>query len=161
MASLCVCLPVAIVGPNGIGKSTFLNLLLMKLEPVSWLEGLGWLVLYVWIHYCCSLLLPAKGRGQKEPQIGKWWFHLWVPIFPTLFWQFLPLPFLHVATITFLPPTDPSVLECTTSMLQISWSCWRAQWNTSWWVHSLPFLTLAPPSQSLYCYLSISSVSLM
>ena len=33
--SLASIVSVAVVGPNGIGKSTFLNLLLGKIDPVS------------------------------------------------------------------------------------------------------------------------------
>jgi len=31
----CCCVTVAIVGPNGVGKSTLLKLLIGELEPVS------------------------------------------------------------------------------------------------------------------------------
>lgn len=55
---------VAVVGPNGVGKSTFLNLLLGKIEPVS-------------VHNSCIrvnnfliVMHVGSGRNQKESQTG-------------------------------------------------------------------------------------------
>ena len=59
------------VGPNGIGKSTFLNLLLGKVEPVSYLlscDDVKTTRLFV-----CSL---GIGRNQEKSSIGK---HLIIP----------------------------------------------------------------------------------
>ena len=50
--------PVAIVGPNGIGKSSFLNLLLGKLEPVSLMA-----------EKACNICECSENLISQSPQV--------------------------------------------------------------------------------------------
>lgn len=110
-------LPVAIVGPNGIGKSTFLNLLLGRIEPVSVVRRhISALAFASSQDQRLSLdLSSASGRNQEEPQAGEKLPPSSVPL-KSLFLTFL-LP---------LRLSPSSVLPCLPENRRLQSTCCRA-----------------------------------